>query len=99
MSLLLDAANWPLGWPLSAITVTATLYLFGGWTSATSTSLAKRGRGAAFYAGLVVLALAVCSPIDAFADALFWVHMVQHVLLMMVAPPLLLLGRPWPRRL
>ena len=36
-------------------------------------------------------------PSTRYADTLFWVHMVQHVLLMMVAPPLLLLGRPWPR--
>ena len=99
MNTMLNSANWPLGWPLTAIAVTAILYLFGGWTSATPTSLAKRGRGAAFYAGLAILALAVSSPIDAFADTLFWTHMVQHVLLMMVAPPLLLLGRPWPRLL
>jgi cytochrome c oxidase assembly factor CtaG len=41
--------------------------------------------------------LAIDSPIDVYADSLFWVHMLQHVLLMLVAPPLLLLGRPWPR--
>ena len=51
---------------------------------------------ACFYAGLGVLVLAIDSPVDAYADRLFWVHMVQHVLLTMVAPPLLLLGRPWP---
>src|SRR5579884_248446 len=36
-------------------------------------------------------------PIDAYADKLFWVHMTQHVLLITAAPPLLVLGRPWPR--
>ncbi len=41
--------------------------------------------------------LALDSPIDAYADQLFWVHMLQHVLLLTVAPPLILLGRPWPR--
>ncbi len=69
----------------------------GGRMSATASDAGKRWRGAAFYGGLATLALAVDSPIDAYAGRLFWVHMVQHVLLMMVAPPLLLLGRPWPR--
>ena len=41
--------------------------------------------------------LAVDSPIDALADQLFWVHMVQHILLIAVAPPLLALARPWNR--
>ena len=41
--------------------------------------------------------IALDSPIDAYADQLFWVHMLQHVLLLTVAPPLILLGRPWPR--
>jgi putative membrane protein len=41
--------------------------------------------------------IALDSPIDYYADQLFWVHMLQHVLLLTVAPPLFLLGRPWPR--
>ena len=41
--------------------------------------------------------VALDSPIDHYADQLFWVHMLQHVLLLTVAPPLVLLGRPWPR--
>jgi cytochrome c oxidase assembly factor CtaG len=97
VSFLLRSSNWPVDWPLAAITATAMLYARGGRLSVTSSDARKRWRGAAFYAGLVTLALAVGSPIDAYADQLFWVHMVQHVLLMMVAPPLLLIGRPWPR--
>ncbi len=97
MGFLLQSSNWPLEWPLAAIVVAAVLYLAGGRRSATASAPSKRWRGASFYAGLVVLALAIGSPIDAYAGRLFSVHMVQHVLLMMVAPPLLLLGRPWPR--
>jgi cytochrome c oxidase assembly factor CtaG len=52
---------------------------------------------ASFVGGLVTIVLALDSPIDAYADQLFWVHMLQHVLLLTVAPPLILLGRPWPR--
>ncbi|MFZ1879709.1 MAG: cytochrome c oxidase assembly protein [Gaiellaceae bacterium] len=97
MSFLLRSSNWPLEWPLAAIAVAAVLYLLGGRLSATASDAGKRWRGVAFYAGLATLAFAVGSPIDAYAGELFWVHMVQHVLLMMVAPPLLLIGRPWPR--
>jgi putative membrane protein len=41
--------------------------------------------------------VALDSPIDDLADQLLWVHMVQHILLLMVAPPLLALARPWNR--
>ena len=49
---------------------------------------------AAFATGLVVLLLALVSPIDSYGDDLFWVHMVQHMLMVMVVAPLLLLGAP-----
>ena len=51
--------------------------------------------GAAFAAGLLALFLALVSPLDLLADHyLFSAHMVQHLLLTLVAPPLLLLGAP-----
>jgi cytochrome c oxidase assembly factor CtaG len=49
---------------------------------------------AAWFGGLGAIALALVSPIDAYADALLWVHMLQHLLLTLVAPPLLALGAP-----
>src|SRR5437763_1577307 len=52
-------------------------------------------RAQAFYAGLGALALAIAPPLDGLADKLFWAHMVQHALLQMVAPPLIVLGAPW----
>jgi putative membrane protein len=61
---------------------------------------AGRGRGirpaqaAAFAAGMLALTVAMVSPVDRVAEALFWVHMVQHLLLIAVAPPLLVLGAP-----
>lgn len=61
-----------------------------------------------FGAGLVVIVLALNGPLDHYAELLLSVHMGQHMLLGMVAPPLLLLGAPvtlllradppWPRR-
>lgn len=48
----------------------------------------------AFYTGLATLLVALCSPLDALADTLFSAHMVQHVILIAVAPPLIVLGIP-----
>ena len=53
-----------------------------------------RRRTAAWLAGPLVCGLALFSFLDAYADQLFSVHMVQHLLLTMVAAPLLALGAP-----
>ena len=47
-----------------------------------------------FVSGLSAIFLALASPIEPFAVLLLQVHMVQHLLLTMVAPPLLWLGSP-----
>ena len=52
------------------------------------------GRSLAFLAGLVVLACALLSGIDRYSDRLLSVHMLQHLLLMLVAPALLCAGAP-----
>jgi putative membrane protein len=52
-------------------------------------------RGACFAAGLLTLVVALDSPVERLADDYFWAHMLQHVLLMMVAAPLIVLGAPW----
>jgi putative membrane protein len=64
------------------------------------------GEPAAFFTGLAVLAFALLSPLDGVAHRTLWVHMVQHVLLVSLAAPLLVLGHPiavardaWPRPL
>jgi len=48
----------------------------------------------AFFAGLGVVVAALTGPIDAAVTTSFSIHMFQHLLLTMVAPPLLLLGAP-----
>lgn len=48
----------------------------------------------AFLAGLVLIFFATESPLDAFDSLFLSAHMTQHLLLMMIAPPLILLGEP-----
>jgi putative membrane protein len=53
-----------------------------------------RWRTALFMSGLAVIAVALLSPVEAYEGLLFSVHMVQHLLLELVAAPLLLAGAP-----
>jgi len=78
-----------------AIVLTACVYL-RGWLAIRKTRAQQFApvRLNWFLLGLAVLWMAVASPLDGFADVLLSAHMLQHLLLMSVVPPLLLLG--WP---
>ena len=52
------------------------------------------GRSAAFFGGLFAIAVALMSGIERYDTTLFSLHMVQHLLLMLVAAPLLVLAAP-----
>lgn len=59
-------------------------------------SLANGWRLLAYWLGIALIALALLSPIDVLASQLFFMHMIQHLLLVMLAPPLLMLANPMP---
>ncbi|MFW6070007.1 MAG: cytochrome c oxidase assembly protein [bacterium] len=80
-----------------ALLLSAALYtrgLLALWRRAGPGRGVRRSHVAAFAAGLLALAVALLSPLDALSSALLAAHMVQHLLLMLVAAPLLLLGLP-----
>ncbi len=84
--------------PLSAIAVACGLYL-AGWRRRLRPAsgpdlMSRRFRAAAFAASMCVLAFALVG-LDGPADRGFWPHMVQHVLVITVAAPLLVLSEPW----
>lgn len=71
----------------------AALYVWAASRRSARGNRWPRYRTAAFLVGLATIAVALQSGLAAYDDV-FWVHNLQHVLLMMVAPPLLALGAP-----
>ena len=78
------------------VAVATGAYLVGVWivNRAHPATRVPKWRVAAWLAGIGVIVIALGSAIDVYADAIFSVHMVQHLLLAMVAPPLLAMGAP-----
>ena len=89
-------AEWSPPAVLTASLLLCAILYTRGWFAIrkTRSSLFPAWRLGAFLAGLAVLWLAIASPLDGFADALLSAHMVEHLLLMSLVPPLLLLGYP-----
>jgi putative membrane protein len=85
--------DWQLEPPSTTVALFALLYAVG-WLRGSRRRAARR-QAAFFAAGIAALVLALNSPLAVLDGELFWVHMTQHVLLLVVAPPLILLGRPW----
>jgi putative membrane protein len=96
-----SVANLLLGWtfePLPTLGIVAAvwwwLWAVGRVDGQHPTNPVPRRRTAAFLAGMVALAFALQSGVGAYDTALFSIHMVQHVLLMLVAAPLIALAAP-----
>ena len=84
----IDATEWSWEPPVvAALAITVVLYVIGSPND-------PRRQKIAFYAGWLSLVAALVSPLDHLSEVLFSAHMAQHELLMVVAAPLLVLGRP-----
>lgn len=84
-------------WLLGTLLLTALLYALGAKTLRRGGSAGRSlpaWRVSAFCGGWLALVIALVSPLDALGEVLFSAHMVQHELLMLVAAPLLVLGKP-----
>lgn len=93
--------NLALGWHVDPVVMGGLLAAAVGWVL-----LARRvarmhpgrpipaRRTAAFFGGLATIAIALLSGIERYDTTLFSIHMVQHLLLMLVAPPLIALAAP-----
>lgn len=78
-------------WAIAALAIASVCYLLGLPHVRKSLS---RWNIASFAAGMLMLALTLMSPIHELGSQLFSAHMAQHELLMLIAAPLLVLGRP-----
>jgi cytochrome c oxidase assembly factor CtaG/ferredoxin len=89
-------ASWSIPfWATLGVLLAAIFYARGRKKLAylQSTALPK-WRLACFLAGVASFWIAVASPLDPFGNFLLTAHMIQHLLMMLVAPPLILLGSP-----
>lgn len=82
---------------LAALLLLGGIYVLGAgrlWRRAGAGRGVSRLRVAGFAVAWLALGVALLSPLDPLSDALFSAHMVQHLLLMVVAPPLLIWAMP-----
>jgi cytochrome c oxidase assembly factor CtaG len=88
--------SWTFGPAVVVPAVVATTLYLRGWTTL-SRRMPERfsaRRPIAFMAGLAGVIIALSSPLDPLGQQLLQAHMIQHLLLMVVAPPLLWIGAP-----
>lgn len=91
------AADWDLliAAVLCASSATYATGLARLWRQAGSGHGIRAVNVLSFAGGIAALVVALLSPLDALSDVLFSAHMGQHEILMLVAAPLLVMGKPW----
>jgi putative membrane protein len=75
----------------AVLAVAAGLYLYRAYGKGARWPLA---RTASFLGALLLLAVTVQSSVDVYGHELFWLHMIEHLLLIMVVPVLVIMGQP-----
>lgn len=86
--------SWP---PFVVCVAAAMLYALGGRGRVGGARGRRRLEALYYYSAIVVLFVVLEPPMDDLADRSFGFHMLQHVFLLTVVPPLVILARPWPR--
>jgi putative copper resistance protein D len=96
-----DLSGLVLGWSFEPLVAVPLLVMALVWAAAVRrvnaahpANRVPRLRSAAFFGGLGAIAIALLSGIERYDTVLFSIHMVQHILLTLVAPPLLALAAP-----
>ncbi len=97
MPLIAFVTSWSLNWP-----ILVGLALYAGLYAVGRARLHARGqtvhiptwRAWCYGCGLATIGLALLSPLAAYSGLLFFMHMIEHMLILVVAPLLLLLGAP-----
>jgi putative membrane protein len=79
--------------PVPMLLAAFALVLYG-WAATRAVRRWPAARATAFAAGVAALVFALGSGLDTYGDRLLSIHMVQHLVLTLVAAPLLILGRP-----
>jgi putative membrane protein len=93
---LLTDWTWP-PFILAALVIATALYGMGTirMLRRRATNRTSLVRQTLYFAlGWISLVLALDSPLHELGEQLFWVHMTQHEILMLISAPLLVLGRP-----
>src|SRR6202008_1401173 len=96
LSIQAGLQSWTIPvWPTLAAILMACVYL-RGWLHlrTASANVIPAWRALSFLLGLFLIWVAVGSPLAAFDEQMLTVHMIQHLLLMTIAPPLMLVGAP-----
>jgi putative membrane protein len=97
------AFSWLTSWSWDPL-MSVSLAIYGGlyarglvrlWHTAGGRRAVRPWQAAAFAFGWLTLVVALLSPLDVLSDILFSAHMTQHELLMVIAAPLMVLGRPF----
>src|SRR5271170_3663567 len=95
-SLQVALESWRLPVPLVLVLILTAFVYLRGWLRLRSSSVNEipGWRAGSFFIGLFLILMALGSPLSAFDEQLLTVHMIQHLLLMTIAPPLIWLGAP-----
>jgi putative membrane protein len=93
--------SWSLPILLTVILIAASFFYLRGWRHlqvarghAARMNILPAWHAGSFLLGIISIWIALGSPLAAFDEQLLTVHMIQHLLLMTIAPPLILLGAP-----